>query len=154
MTPTSKYFGPKELIQPDLLEHLTVSALMHCIGQYNLTCLDILRSDYEGSVRASDRYKSECDKHIHINGLYNGQLFKHSGLRSLNCPEGAEHSHHKNGNTFDLKCAHIDILLGLILDNYKSYSISRIENPELTVFRGWIHCEFMASVGDLVIFNP
>ena len=57
MTPTSKYFKPKELIQPSLFDHLTVSALMHTIGQYSLSCLDILRSDYEGAVKVSGRYR-------------------------------------------------------------------------------------------------
>ena len=154
MIPTSKFFKPRELIQPSLFAHLTEHALMKIIGSYNLSCLDMLRNDYGEAVRLSGRYKEPSDCFIHINGSYNGSIYQHSGLRAVDCPEGAEHSRHKNGNTFDLKCRHMDILLNLILENSMTYSIDRIENPELTVFRGWLHVEFSTYAKELIIFNP
>jgi hypothetical protein len=153
MMPTSKYFTPKELIQPSLFEHLTVEALMKSIGQFSLSCLDILREDYEGAVRASGRYRKHSDVTIHINGMYYGEEYKYSGLRSIDAPY-AKNSTHKNANTFDLKCKNMDILLSLVLNNCQAYSIARIEEPSVTVPRGYIHILFDAFAKELEIFKP
>jgi len=154
MTPSSKYFKPSELIQPSLFAHLTTCALMNIIGQYTLTCLDILRQDYGEAVRLSGRFKDPSDCWIHVNGMYNGEIYQHSGLRAVDCAEGAENSGHKNGNTFDLKCKHMDVLLNLIIENSSTYSIDRMENPEVTVFRGYLHVEFSPYAKELIVFNP
>ena len=154
MTPKSKYFKPRELIQPSLFAHLTECALMNIIGSYTLACLDMLRQDYGEAVRLSGRFKDPSDCWIMINGTYGGNIYQHSGLRAVDCVDGAEHSRHKNGNTFDLKCKNMDILLNLILENSTTYSIDRIENPEKTVFSGYIHVEFDYKAKDLVIFDP
>ncbi len=154
MIPESKYFTPKELIQPSLFAHLTVSALMNIIGQYTLSCMDMLRQDYGEAVRLSGRFKSPADCWVHINGIYGGEMYRHSGLRSVDCPEGSEDSNHKDGNVFDWKCRHMDILLNLVLDNWRTYSIGRLENPEITMSRGYLHLEFNSNVEELKIFNP
>ena len=150
--PSSKYFSPHELIQPSLFKRLTECALMKIIGTYNLSCLDMLRNDYEQAVRLSGRFKEKADCYIYINGNYCGQEFKYSGLRAIDAPY-AENSKHKNGNTFDLKCRHMSILLDLVLENWRTYSIERIESPEYTVFRGYLHTEFGIS-DELTIFKP
>ena len=126
---------------------------MKTIGTYNLSCLDMLRIDYGEAVRLSGRFREPSDCWIHINGMYCGEIYQHSGLRSVDCAEGAEFSRHKNGNTFDLKCKHMDILLNLVLENWRTYSIERIESPEHTVFRGWLHVEYGKSE-ELTIFKP
>jgi len=154
MTPESKFFKPKELIQPSLFANLTVCALMNTIGQYTLSCLDILRQDYGETVRLSGRFKDPSDCWIHINGMYGDKLYEHSGLRSVDCPEGAKNSNHKNGNAFDLKVKHMDILLNLVLENWRSYSIDRIENPKITANKGYLHLEFSVYTEELTIFDP
>ena len=149
----SKYFSPSELIEPSILEVLKDETAMCIVGQFICDCLYKLREDYEDAVKCADKYKSASDLWITINGNYHGSRFKYSGVRSKNCPIGAKYSKHKLGIAFDLKCTHLGILLYLIKNHWDSYYISRIENPEVTLHRGWIHVEFGFS-NDLIIFNP
>lgn len=151
----SKKFKPSELFEPSILEVVAEETAMELIGWVIVSNLDQLRLDYESMVRALGRYKNPSDVWITINGNYFGEIFKYSGVRSKDCPIGAEFSTHKKANTFDLKCAHLDILLALVKTYSKLYRIKRIENPDVTVSRGWLHIEFSReSVGDLVLFDP
>lgn len=151
----SKKFKPSELFEPSILEVLAEETAMELIGQVIIDNLDQLRLDYESMVIALCRYNNPSDVWITINGNYFGEIFKYSGVRSKDCPIGAEFSTHKKGNTFDLKCAHLDILLALVKTYSKLYQIKRIENPDVTVSRGWLHVEFSEMmVEDLIIFNP
>lgn len=152
MTPKSKYFQPKELIQPSLFDHMTEEALMRCIGHDVCNHLDMLREDYEGAVILSGKHKTKSDIQIYINGKYWGKEYKHSGLRSLNCPEGVENSKHKAGRAFDLKCKHLDILNSLIFHNHYRYHITRIEHPDYTPT--WRHVEFDTYATSMIIFKP
>ena len=149
----SRYFKPHELIEPSILEVLKDETAMCLIGQFICDCLDTLRSEYEDAVRLAGRYNSAKDGWITINGNYYGQTFKYSGVRSKNCPIGAKHSKHKLGIAFDLKCLHLDLLLYLVKNHWGNYHVARIENPDITVPRGWLHVEFGFGQ-ELTIFNP
>ena len=151
----SKKFKPAELIEPTILEVISDELAMGLIGQIIIDNLDRLRIDYEAMVQAMGRYTQPSDVWFTMNGNYHGELFQYSGVRSKDCPIGAEYSSHKKANTFDIKCAHLDILVSLVKTYNKSYQIRRLENPDVTVPRGWLHVEFSEeSVGDLIIFNP
>ena len=150
----SKYFKPSELVQKELLEKHGVDYCMDRIGQTTLDGLDKLRYDYQRAVELLDRDKSIKDVQIIINGTWGfwRTKFKDSGVRSPDCKIGAPRSAHKEYRAFDLKCRHMDILIGLAKDNSRSYHISRIENPLIT--KTWLHCEFSPFPDALVIFNP
>ena len=142
----SKYFSLEELVQPSLIKVLNPQILLGIFTQWRLTKLDTLRADYEKEVKKRGLYKSARDKYIYINGKF-GNTFKHSGLRSLDCPEGAPKSKHKLGKAFDLKCRHLDVLLYLIRKNWKKYNIARLEKPSVTFKRGWLHIEILEKLG-------
>lgn len=86
--------------------------------------------------------------------------FIYSGLRPVNCPVGAKNSTHKGYQerfAFDLKSKHLDKLLEIIKKHYRIFRIVRIENPNITMPKGYIHIEIelVGNVdGDLVIFTP
>lgn len=151
----AKKFTPSELIEPSILKVVTEEAAMKLIGQVVIDNLDHLRIDYEEMVHALGRYTQPSDVWFMINGNYGGELFQYSGVRSKDCPIGVEYSTHKDGTTFDIKCAHLDILLALVKTYSELYQIKRIENPNITILRGWIHIEFSENpVGTLLIFDP
>lgn len=150
----SFFFKPAELIEPSVLEKIGPQNSLKIIGQWRLNKLDELRFDYEKEVKKRGLYSGPRDKWLHINGKYAGQIFKYSGLRSQDCPIGAEKSKHKEGTTFDLKCRHMVVLLYLIKDNWRKYSIKRMENPKVTFYRGWIHVEIDKVGVKLYVFNP
>ncbi len=154
MIPECEHFKTRELIDPDILKVLSDNACMRLIGHEVTRLLDRLRCDYEGAVRAIGLYQTRYDIIININGYCYDRLFKHSGLRSKDCKEGAEDSRHKDGNVFDLKCKHIKILLFLIEEYNEQYGVYKIENPNLTTPRGYIHAEFGDTLEELQIFNP
>lgn len=150
----SKFFSVFELIQPSLLKVLSPQNCLKIIGRWRLRRLDLLRVDYEKEVRRRGLYRSVKDKYLHLNGTLWGKTYRYSGLRSLDCPEGAPKSKHKKGEAFDLKCLHLDVLLYLIRRNWKKYSIKRMENPNKTFHRGWLHIE-IGSIGvRLYVFYP
>ena len=117
--------------------------------------LDLLRADYEAEVKRRGLYKAPRDKWLHLNGKLWGKVYKHSGFRSLNCPEGAEFSRHKKAIAWDFKCRHLNVLLYLFRKNWRKYSIKRMESPKKTFHRGWLHVEIDKPLGKrLYVFNP
>ena len=149
----SKYFRPHELIEPSILKLLKDELAMCLVGQFVCDSLDKLREEYEEAVRCAGDYNSPRDAWIVINGKWYGEKFQYSGVRSKTCKVVAKHSKHKIGIAFDLKCDHLDTLLWLIENHWENYNISRIENPDITVPRGWIHVEF-GFEEELKVFNP
>lgn len=151
----AKKFTPSELFEPTILKVVTEETAMKMIGQVVIDNLDHLRIDYEEMVHALGRYTQPSDVWFTINGNYQGNLFSYSGVRSKDCLIGAKYSTHKDGTTFDIKCVHLDILLALVKTYSELYQIKRIENPDITVPRGWLHIEFSElSTGTLLIFDP
>lgn len=81
------------------------------------------------------------------------------GLRSLDCPIGARRSAHKEGRAFDLHASDVvDLrrLLYLVRGAPKRFFISRLENPQITFPKNYLHVEFSAEprAGELIIFDP
>lgn len=150
----SKYFTQSELIEPTILEILRPSLCARLIKPDVVDRLDGLREEYERRVRFLIPNFKPMDYFIFINGDYCGQTFKYSGVRSKHCPEGAMHSAHKNGYAFDLKCLHLELLLDIILGMNFILGITRIENPEITVSRGWIHVEFGEIITEKLSIFP
>ena len=128
---------------------------MKMIGQIIIDNLDQLRIDYEEMVHALGLYKQPSDVWFNINGPYGGQIYRHSGVRVKDCIIGAQYSTHKNATTFDIKCTHLKVLLAIVKTYSKKYKIKRIEDPDITVPRGWMHIEFSEDeVPPLQIFKP
>lgn len=95
---------------------------------------------------------------ITINDWHLGGEFRYSGIRPVDCPEGAKKSTHKLVfkpiTSFDMKCKHMDRLIAEVKANHMFYRIIRIENPEKT--RTWLHGEFSDIIvtTPLVVFDP
>jgi hypothetical protein len=135
-------FDHTELVEPSIYNILSRDACFELVGLNRLISLNLLRSDYEDAVRS--RYPSckpvECA--IVINGMWYGVKYIYSGVRADSCIIGVNGSSHKQCIAYDLKSRHMDILLMLIRVNYKKYSISRIESPNVTMGKGYLHAEF------------
>jgi hypothetical protein len=142
MMPTNNKFDPTELVEPSICSLLSVDACFELVGLHRLKMLNLLREDYEIAVRSiyPDCKPVECA--IVINGMWKGVKYIYSGVRSVNCIVGVNGSQHKECVAYDLKARHMDILLMLIRVNYKKYSISRIESPDVTMQNGYLHTEF------------
>ena len=138
-----KYFSIIELLASEILAICSESLCWQMITRKAKTGLDYLRED--------------LGTPIYINSKkYN---FNYSGVRPVNCKIGAKYSNHKNGDTFDLKTFdndELEVLHNLIIENWKEYSITRIENPEVTMPRGWLHVQFgdVSRQSELTVFNP
>jgi hypothetical protein len=133
----SKYFKNSELFSREFLNICHPVLLERMIPDYAIASLDALRADFGQPI------------------TINGGAWTYCGVRPLNCLQGAEKSKHKLGIAFDLHTKELQRLLDLILRDHVKYNICRIEQPKITVPRGWIHVEFdEPPVENFKIFNP
>ena len=77
----------------------------------------------------------------------------------MDCPEGANFSRHKllhaDITAFDVKSKELKKIEGIVRMHHKILGISRMEDPLVTMHRGWLHLEFSSQTykKDLVIFK-
>ena len=138
----STYFKIAELVAPEILLTEKEDDLWEKFGEKRIRHLDLLRENF------SDK--------IAVNG--NGR--KYSGLRTMDCKEGAPKSKHKFYEAFDLHAVNdkdnvkLKKLLGMILINPEKYGISRIEDPDVTFKGNWLHVEIINNWNGFHIFKP
>jgi len=123
------HFDIEELVAPEILSVLGHTFAWRMIPEYALRSLDALRE--------------KLNAPIYINNASMG--FDYSGVRPKGCKVGAKYSGHKGYRgevCWDLKTFHHDTLMALlevIESDNDLYNISKIEEPEKTTPRGWIH---------------
>lgn len=123
-----RFFSLEELIYPELLQEHDGAGLAFwlTLDARALITLDRLRARY-GPIIVND---------WHVGGHY-----KHSGLRPMDCSEGAALSQHKFGRAFDCKFVRADVrdvIQEIITDPTQGTfeHITRIEDvPGMT----WLH---------------
>jgi hypothetical protein len=111
----------------------------------------------EYALRSLDALREKLNHPIYINNA--GMGFDYSGVRPVGCKIGARWSGHKGYRKevcWDLKTFdhhYLSALLEIIESDHKEYHIGKIEEPEKTMPRGWIHTTMVESPGsDLIIF--
>lgn len=139
-----KYFTLDELFAPEITAICSESLLWASLPDYVKDGLDDLREDLRHPIYINSK---KFD-------------FKYSGVRPKDCKIGAKYSAHKvrnNDFAFDLKTfdsQELLVLLELIKANHFAYNIKEIEDPGITVPRGWTHVCFSDEInGELEIFN-
>ena len=123
-----KYFEINELLNPDIMQILSLEACWQLIPQHVRYGLDKLRELYGASI------------------VINNSNYKNSGIRTQNCTEGATYSAHKCNRgliAFDLKCKDQDKLRDIIEANYADLHISEVESYDETP--SWTHIAFSAE---------
>ena len=138
----SVFFTKTELLPPSLLTYLSPQLQAMILPERVLRTLDFLRTLVGTPI------------------IINDAKNKIKGIRANNEPKGAKESTHKGyqgRQGVDVSCADLPLLLELIKAHYKVLLIKRIENPAITMPKGYIHIEIelVGNVdGDLVIFTP
>ncbi len=137
------HFDIEELICPEILYVCSEIVCWRLISNF--------------AKRGLDRLRDDLGQAIYINSVSHG--FYYSGVRNIDCKIGAKYSKHKEGTTFDLKTFDKEaliVLYDLIIANWKDYSVVRLEDPELTMKRGWLHVQFgdCSGMSELDVFNP
>ena len=123
-----KYFEISELLNPEIMQILSLEACWQLIPQHVRYGLDKLRELYGASI------------------VINNSNYKNSGIRTQNCTEGATYSAHKCNRgliAFDLKCKDQDKLRDIIEANYADLHISEVESYDETP--SWTHIAFSAE---------
>lgn len=115
-----------------------------------------LRLFPEWALRGLDALRVLHDQPIVINDWHtNGGSVQYRGWREPNCPVGAPRSRHKSGVAFDLHSADLLGLLDLIMGCAPAIGILRLEEPKITLPKGYLHIEFTgAPVVKIRVFNP
>lgn len=133
-----KYFEISELLNPEIMQILSLEACWMLIPQHVRYGLDKLRELYGAPI------------------TINNSNYKNSGIRTQNCTEGATYSAHKCNRgliAFDLKCKDQDKLRNIIEANYADLHISEVEN--YIFCPTWTHVAFSAEQPNkLRIINP
>lgn len=123
-----KYFEISELLNPEILQILSLEACWMLIPQHVRYGLDKLRELYGASI------------------VINNSNYKNSGIRTQNCTEGATYSAHKCNRgliAFDLKVSNMFKLRDIIEANYADLHISEVESYDETP--SWTHIAFSAE---------
>ena len=123
-----KYFEISELLNPEILQILSLEACWQLIPQHVRYGLDKLRELYGASI------------------VINNSNYKNSGIRTQNCTEGATYSAHKINRgliAFDLKVSNMFKLRDIIEANYADLHISEVESYDETP--SWTHIAFSAE---------
>ena len=135
----SKNFSLSELVHPDI------------IAKVGNRSADFLHPMAVGTLQAlRDEFGS-----ITVNGMFNGQVFKDSGLRLPHGHVGANLSSQKFGCGFDLKFSNrkpIEVQNHIILNQSDYPYITRIENALVT--KTWLHLEIGERTNSIKVFNP
>ena len=124
-----KYFEISELLNPEILQILSLEACWQLIPQHVRYGLDKLRELYGAPIIIND-----------------GVNYTNSGIRTLDCSIGAKYSAHKCFRGLvgvDLKCKDQDKLRNIIEDNYSDLHISEVESYDETP--SWTHIAFSAE---------
>ena len=122
MTYFCRHFKIEELVDPTILKEKGAVACWDLLSERAVMALDMLRDDL-GSLT--------------VNGVFNGQTFTESGLRSKDTATGAKLSQHKEGTAFDIKSkTHTaEQIRDHIRKNHARLGITRIEVDTPT----WTH---------------
>lgn len=93
----------------------------------------------ERLVLGIEKLRRALAKPITINTYYLGGQYKNSGLRSINCEEGAKWSDHKFGHAFDIRVdgIHSIDVQRYIEENWQEYNAFFTAIEKSTV--GWTH---------------
>jgi hypothetical protein len=135
-----RHFRPQELVP---------KALFELMGNGSLRCFD------REVLQALDALRAYHDRPVTINTWHTGGTHQWRGFRSVSCPVGAVQSRHKLGVAFDLAGPHLQMLLEQVLEHGRSFRIHRLEEPKVTMPRGYIHVEFGPDVPKFVkVFKP
>lgn len=124
-----KYFEINELLNPEIMQILSLEACWMLIPQHVRYGLDKLRELYGASIIIND-----------------GANYINSGIRTLDCNIGAKYSTHKCFRGLvgvDLKCSNQNKLRDIIEANYADLHISEVESYDETP--SWTHCAFSAE---------
>jgi hypothetical protein len=123
-----KYFALEELVYPKLIrDHDGAGAVFWLtLDAHALVTLDRLRERYGPIV---------------VNDWATGGRFKHSGLRPMDCTEGAALSQHKFGRAFDCKFTQADPaeVRREIIANPDAETFEHITRIEDFPSMGWVH---------------
>lgn len=149
--PEDNKFDHTELVCQSISSVLSREACFELVGNYRLLNLNSLRKDYAAAVLSRYPNCKPVEYSIVINGMWKGVKYIYSGVRPENCIVGANRSSHKRCEAYDLKARHMDILLMIIRINYRKYSIFRLEHPDTTMPKGYLHTEF--DDNDRIITN-
>ena len=139
------YFDAQELLPPEV---------------YSLTGNGGLRLFDTDILQSLDAFRDYCQFPFTINtwrevGAGSKMAMCYRGYRPPSCKIGAPMSGHKKGVCFDISCSNLDYLAELVVKAGRSFRITRMENPKITIPKGYIHLEFACKLGGVVrIFNP
>ena len=140
-----KHFNACELLPRQVYE-LTGRGGLRLFDTCVLKSLDYLRDFFGQPIYVNSWEKDRLD----------GRNW--CGLRTPSCPIGAKLSKHKYGVAFDLHCksiARLNELAMLIKNHGQSFGIVRVESYNVTLHKGYIHCEFGTEIVEKpYFFNP
>lgn len=120
-----KYFTIDELVNPQIMQLLSLEMCWNLIPDHVRYGLDRLRELYGSSI------------------AINTSQHHDSGIRLQNSTVGATYSAHKGNRglmAFDCKCADPEKLRNIVREHFSELNIAEMEDPTYTV--GWTHLAF------------